>query len=148
MAVDPKTLQTIEEQSSWYASRSRQSRRTYIWLKGIQIVFAAAIPVIAVAVTGDIQRWITAALGALIGIIEGFLQLGQYQQNWLLYRATRAALRREEFLHAACAGPYVGVPDPDRAYIERCDAVISGEHSNWLQTQQQAVSQKRNASAG
>lgn len=69
---------------------------------------AAAIPVSSVATTTDRQKWVVAVLGALIGVIEAVLQLGQYQQNWLLYRATREALRREDFLYSAKAGPYAG----------------------------------------
>jgi hypothetical protein len=109
-------------------------------LKGTQIVFAAAIPVIAVAGAHEAQRWATAVLGALIGILEGFLQLGQYQQNWLLYRSTRQALKREEFLHAGKAGPYAGVADPDTLFVVRSDNIISGENATWLATQEQASS--------
>jgi hypothetical protein len=77
--------------------KSQKNRTMYVRLKGVQIVLAAAIPVVSVAAASDPQRWTSAGLGAPIGIVEGFLQLGQYQQNWLLYRATREALKREEF---------------------------------------------------
>jgi Protein of unknown function (DUF4231) len=146
--LDPKVLENLSAQSSWYGARSQRNRSIYIRLKGIQIIFAAAVPVVAVAAPGNIQRWTVAVLGALIGIVEGFVQLGQYQQNWLLYRATRESLKREEFLHGAGAGPYAGIPDPDTVYIERCDAIMSGEHAKWLTTQEQMVSQKQDGSLG
>ena len=139
---DSTPFEKLSMQSSWYGERARQSRSRYILLKSTQILFAAAIPVVAVAGLSNTQRWATAILGTLIGVIEGLIQLGQYQQHWLLYRATREALKREEFLHSAKAGPYAGVPDPDRLYFERCDSIISGENSKWLVSQEQAGSKK------
>lgn len=133
----------IAKQSTWYGDKSQKNRTMYVRLKGLQIVLAAAIPVVSVAAASDPQRWTSAGLGALIGIVEGFLQLGQYQQNWLLYRATREALKREEFLYAAGAGPYAGVAGKDELYIERCDAIMSGENAKWLATQQKAASEKK-----
>jgi hypothetical protein len=137
-AVETTTpLQKIAEQSSWYGERARRNRSVYNWLKGAQIVVAAAIPVVSVAAPADVQRLINAILGALVGIIEGLIQLGQFQQNWLRYRATREALKREEFLHSANAGPYTGVASPEILFVERCDAIISGENTKWLTSQEQ-----------
>jgi hypothetical protein len=113
-----------------------------VWLKITQIDFAAAIPVVSVAGAENVQRWITAALGALIGILEGLIQLGQYQLNWLLYRATREALKPEDFMHSGKAVPYPGAPDPDALFIERCDSIMSGKNLKWLASQEQAASTK------
>ena len=98
----------IAQEAKYYGERARSNRRIYLTMKGIQIVFAAAIPVIGVFTSGDIQRYASSILGALVGVIEAILQLGQYQQNWLLCRATREALRREEVLHLENAGPVGG----------------------------------------
>jgi hypothetical protein len=133
----------IAKQSTWYGDKSQKNRTTYVRLKSTQLILAAAIPVVSVAAASNPQRWTSAGLGALIGIVEGFLQLGQYQQNWLLYRATREALKREEFLYSAGAGPYAGADNKDGLYIERCDAIMSGENSKWLATQQQTASEKK-----
>ena len=137
---DPTALEKITQQSSWYGRRARYNRSVYVVLKGVEILFAAAIPVVSVAAAGEAQRWTNAGLGALIGIIEGLLQLGQYQQNWLLYRATRESLKREDLLHSGKAGPYSGAADPDALFIERCDSIISGEHSKWVMSQDQSAS--------
>jgi Protein of unknown function (DUF4231) len=132
-------LDRIREQSAWYGTKARWNRSTYVAFKIVQIVMAASIPVVSVAVAGDVQRWMSAILGALIGIIEAVLQLGQYQRNWLTYRATREALRREDFLHSAKAGPYTDQTNPDGIYVERADAIISGESAKWLVSQEQQI---------
>ena len=139
---DSTPFEKISEQGKWYSERARRNRSRYTALKTTQIVLAAAIPVVSVAAMADVQRWISAILGALIGIIEGVIQLGQYQQNWLLYRATREALKREEFLYSAKAGPYAGIPDVDKLYVERSDAIISGENVKWLSSQEKPGAQK------
>ena len=142
-AKSATTFDRITNQSKWYGDKSQKNRTIYVRLKSAQLILAAAIPVVSVAAASNPQRWTSAGLGALIGIVEGFLQLGQYQQNWLLYRATREALKREEFLYSAGAGPYAGAASKDALYIERCDAIMSGENSKWLATQQQAASEKK-----
>jgi hypothetical protein len=136
MASDGTVYEKLAQQSEWYGNRAKHNRRLFVLLKGMQIIFAAAIPVVSVAGAADVQRWATAALGALVGIFEGFIQLGQYQQNWLVFRATREALKREEFLFSAKAGPYSGVPELDALYANRCDAIISGENTKWLSSQE------------
>src|SRR5258708_35423318 len=140
---DSPPFEMVSQQSTWYGELAHRDRSSYIALKTIQIIVAAAIPVVAVGAVGDIQRWTSAISGALVGIIEGVIQLGQYQQNWLLYRATREALKREELLHSGKAGPYAGVPDPDALLIERSDAIVSGENSRSLASQEQAASRKQ-----
>lgn len=140
--ADSASLEEISKRSKWYGDKAQAKRSTYIRLKGLQVVLAAAIPLISVAAASEWQRWANASMGALIGIIEGFLQLGQYQQNWLLYRATRESLKREELLHTAGVGPYATVANKDDLYVERCDAVMAGENSQWVLTQQQGKSNK------
>jgi hypothetical protein len=139
---DSTAFEKVDEQSKWYGARARHNRAWYTALKTTQMVVAAAIPVVSVAASGNPQRWTSAILGALIGVLEGVIQLGQYQQNWWLYRATREALKREEFLHSAKAGAYSDVPDPDKLYVERSDAIISGENTKWIASQEQSDSKK------
>ena len=105
-------------------------------VKTAQIVMAAAIPASAALVPDEkLIKYISAALGALIGIIEGVLQLGHYHENWVSYRATREALKREDLLFQGNAGPYATSEGPERLFIERSDVIMSGESANWLNSQ-------------
>jgi len=128
----------IVEQSNWYGKKARNNRRFYIVMKTGEIVLAAAIPVVSVFGDAAFQRPVTALLGALVGVIEGVLNLGQYQQNWLVYRAAREALRREELLFSEGAGPYAQAgPQASQLFVERADAIISGENTKWVVAHQQ-----------
>ena len=114
MATASTVFEKLAQQSEWYGQRAHRNRARFVLLKGMQIVFAAAIPVVSVATLGDKQRWVTATLGALVGIFEGFIQLGQYQQNWLISGNPRSPeargilVQRESrpvFRRAGCGRP-------------------------------------------
>jgi len=134
---DPNLIENIRQQAIWYGRRARRNQVLFMSLKTTQLVLAAAIPVLALAAAERVQ-WATAVLGAMVGILESVLQLGQFQQTWLLFRSTREALRREDFLHLAKAGPYAADPDPDRLYAVRADAIMAGENTKWLQAAKEA----------
>ncbi|MDW5592928.1 DUF4231 domain-containing protein [Conexibacter stalactiti] len=126
----------LEEQIAWYDRKSGHSQRCFKALKVLQIVIAAAIPVVAGA-SGDAWRWLVAIGGAAIVVLEGFQQLFQYQQNWATYRSTCERLKHEKFLCAAGAGPYAGAPRPGAMLAERVEGLVSQEHAAWASTQRQ-----------
>lgn len=127
------------ERSEWYGRKARSNRAVYMGLKVGEIVLAGAIPVVAVFGDATFQRPTTAVSGALVGIIEGVLSLGQYQQSWLLYRATREALKREELLFSEGAGPYSQAgAQAAIVFAERSDAIMSGENAKWVASHQQS----------
>jgi hypothetical protein len=138
-----QAIEAVLKQSGWYGDRAQSNQKIFVCLKTFQLAMAAAIPVVALASSGNIERWTSAVLGALIGIVEVVLQLGQLQQNWLLFRAAREALRSEELLHSAGAGPYAALPVSDAAFVERCAAIMSGENSKWLTAKQQVLPAKQ-----
>ncbi len=135
-ARDPgPTLDRLEKQIDWYDLRSRKSQRRYKQLKILQMLVAAALPLLAAF---DAAAWTSAAAGSALLLLEGVQQLGQYQQNWLAYRSTCEQLRHEKFLHAADAGVYADVPDPDRLLAERLEGLVPQEHAKWVGTQTRA----------
>ena len=88
-AADP-VLERLDDQIAWYGRKSGEAQRRFKWLKGLQLATAADIPV---AATLSAHAGVLAAQGAAIVMIEGFLQLNQYQQNWSAYRSTAESLK-------------------------------------------------------
>ena len=123
------TFDRLEDQIGWYDRRSRTNQRLFKLVKGVQLIAAAAIPVVA---TLDGHPAIPAALGALIVVLEGFQQLNQYQQNWSAYRSTCEALKHEKYLFLAHAGPYAGSEDGRPLLADRIEGLISQEHAKWV----------------
>jgi len=128
------TLERLAENLNWYAAKSTRNKTWFQTLKIVTIVSAALIPVLS---TGGIPHGsqASAGLGVLIAVIESLQQLKQYHDNWINYRATEAALKHEQYLYLARAGPYRGVDSPQPLLSERVEAIVSLEEKGWVSTQ-------------
>jgi len=132
-ALDPDTagdpiFDRLEKEIEWYSRKSARCQRLYKWLKFVEIVAAAAIPLLA---GFDVRNEYLAVLGALIVVLEGLQHVNQYQSNWITYRSTCEALKHEKFLYLARAGPYEG-ERPHSLLAERIESLISQEHAKWV----------------
>ena len=122
------TWERLEDQVAWYDRKSTGSQRAFKRLKVLQLLAAAMVPV---AASVEAAVWITGGLGALVVVVEGIQQLGQYQQNWTNYRSTCEALKHEKYLYLAGAGHYHASEDPERMLAERIEGLVSQEHAKW-----------------
>jgi hypothetical protein len=132
-ALDPAAggdpiFSRLEDEIRWYSRKSARCQRLYKWLKFVEIVAAAAIPLLA---GFDTPVEVLAVLGALIVVLEGLQHVNQYQSNWITYRSTCEALKHEKFLYLARAGPYE-VERPHSLLAERIESLISQEHAKWV----------------
>jgi Protein of unknown function (DUF4231) len=127
------TLDRLDNEISWYDSRSNYSQKMYKGLKLAELLAAAGVPLCA-GLTPN--AWVAGALGAAVVVLEGLLHLNQYHNNWMSYRSTAEALKHEKYLHAAKAGPYAISAAPDALLAERVEGVISQQHAKWV-TQQE-----------
>jgi Protein of unknown function (DUF4231) len=134
------TMERLDDQIGWYGDRSSWNQRCYKTLKVIVIVVAASIPVLSGLPTdmpeGALLRWVLGVLGALVAIIEGIQQVYQFHTNWISYRATGEALKREKFLYLAKAGPYAAAADSNVLLAERIEALMTQENAKWLSSQE------------
>src|SRR3954462_15487454 len=123
----------LEEQIGWYSKGARRNRRWYLRIKLVQIVSAAAIPVLAAT---SLPTWVAGGLGALIVVLESVQQLFQFHSNWTHYRSTSEALKHEKYLYVAQAGAYATAKDPACLLAERVESRVSQEHAAWATEQQ------------
>jgi hypothetical protein len=138
-AADEKspTLERLDDQIGWYGRNSKTAQLRYKFLKIIQVIVAALIPLIAVfPVPEPISKWAVALLGLIVLIVEAVQQLNQYQENWISYRSTCEALKHEKYLFLAGAGPYAGTGKQLALLADRIEGLISQEHAKWVSAQQ------------
>ncbi len=138
--ADP-TLDRLEDQINWYGRRSGYNRRMYKWLKGVEIVAAALVPL---AAGFHFPAPLTGSLGVLIAVLEGLMQLNQYLQNGISYRSTCEALKHEKYLYLASAGPYA-IDDRAHAHAklaERVESLVSQENAQWTAVQERQAQPK------
>lgn len=136
MGTEDFTLQRLEDQIAWYDHKSGVAQRRFKWLKGTQLVSAAAIPVVA---TLGAHAAVAGTLGGLVVVLEGLQQLNQYQQTWQAYRSTCESLKHEKYLFLAGAGPYAGAERPIPLLADRIEGLISQEHAKWVSAREEAV---------
>jgi len=136
--TDP-TLERLEDQINWYDRKSNQNHRVYKWLKIIEIVAAALVPLFAGL---HMPAAVTGSLGVLIAVLEGLLQLNQYHHNWIAYRSTCESLKHEKYLYLAKAGPYSTAATAHALLAERIESLVSQEHAKWAAGQEEAGKQK------
>ena len=129
----------LVDQLDWYDRKSTAAQRAFTRLKVVELIIAAAVPV--VAGTGR-SPWLTASLGAAVLVLEAVQQLFQWQTNWVLYRSTVEALKHEKFLFLSCAGPYAS-PDRLRVLAERVEGLVSQEHAEWTEGRERAETDRR-----
>jgi hypothetical protein len=123
----------LEDQLSWYDSKSNHCQKWYKGLKVLQIVLAVSIPVTS-HLEPSLAKWLTSVAGALIAILEGVQHVNQYSMLWIMYRSTAEHLKHEKYLFLSAAGPYKGLADADRLVMlaERVEEHVSTEHANWF----------------
>jgi hypothetical protein len=136
VAAHDITLERLEDQIAWYDRKSGEAQRRFKLLKAAQLVAAAAIPIVA---TLEAHPAFAATLGGLVVVVEGFLQLNQYQQNWSAYRSTCESLKHEKFLYLANAGPYSGNGNTHAVLADRIEGLISQEHAKWVSARDEAT---------
>jgi hypothetical protein len=132
----------LEDQIAWYDRKSLYNQHTYKRLKMIEIAAAAMIPFIAVSKLPH-SAITTGLLGVIVTIIEGAVQLNQYQQNYVSYRSTCEALKHEKFTFLVQAGSYAGVANPRALLAERVESLVSQEHSKWASNQKPEIAPKQ-----
>jgi hypothetical protein len=114
---------------AWYDKRAGQNKWSHY---GISLyLFAASAFLTAVSGLPEWKVWATlAAAGA--SIAAATLSLFKCQENWLGYRATWDALKREPHLRIAGLGEYAAAPDNNALFVRRVEDLVSREGAQWL----------------
>jgi Protein of unknown function (DUF4231) len=130
-------VERLDDQISWYDNGSKRNQRRFKWLKYVEIVAAALIPILAAF--GGVPRWVAAILGGVVVVCESILHLNKHHENWLAYRSTAEALKHEKFLFQAHAGVYAASANPRVLLAERIEALVTDENTKWISHQQEAA---------
>jgi hypothetical protein len=115
-------------QIEYHSEASRRNQRFYKWLKGAEVVTAAAITYTAWMTS---MSTLTGGLGLVVIAVETLQQINQYQENWIRHRDTCGRLKREKHLFEAKAGPYESSDNIQKLLAERLEEIAEGERSDW-----------------
>jgi hypothetical protein len=65
---------------------------------------------------------LTAGLGALVALAEGWQRIARYSETWMAYGTASERMKREQRLYLNGAGPYRGL-DGDAAFLQLVESV-------------------------
>ncbi|MCE4045575.1 DUF4231 domain-containing protein [Lysinibacillus fusiformis] len=121
----------LDNQINWYDKKSSHFQKVYRCLKGIVIFFSASIPLL-VGFISDYGFWeiVIGAIGVSIAVIEGWLSLTKYHENWIEYRSICETLRHEKYMYLTRTGVY-DIENPFKVLVDRVESIISNETVNW-----------------
>jgi Protein of unknown function (DUF4231) len=117
-------------QRRWYSDRASRFK-THAQVLGLAVVAAGAITAF-LQVFRDVS-WIpvlTALLGAMVAMAEGWRQIARYEESWAGYRLASERMKREQRLYVNGAGEYRGLVDETEAFlrfVEAIEAIVAEE---------------------
>src|SRR5436190_1079885 len=126
--------QDLKGQRRWYSERaSSYKRRTQ--LLGLLILGAGAATSFLQVLALPWVPIVTAALGSVVVLVEGWQRIARYGETWTAYRTASERMKREQRLYVNGAGSYRDVDD-DEAYlrfVEAIEAVLAEEQQIYWQ---------------
>lgn len=136
----------VDDQIHWYEVKSSRNKNYYYVIKVIEMVLAILLPFISRYDSIGELKVITVAgiIGTTIAIIAGLGILFKFHDKWIEYRTTVEALKHEQILFVTKAGPYKN-QNRFPLFVERFEAIISKENTNWAETFKSSEEVKRSS---
>ncbi len=112
----------------FYDDRANNSKKTYRWLSIYIIIISALLtPLIAFIPDNIFWRILSTVLTATIVIATGLLAHLKSHENWLSYRSSWDALKRERRFYETQSGKYRSANNPESLFVEQIESILSKE---------------------
>jgi Protein of unknown function (DUF4231) len=112
----------------FYDQGAKKAKRSFrLFSLYVILVSAGLTLVVTLGPQGDGWRVLAGVLSASISVATACLAQFKYQDNWLCYRGTWDALKRELRLFKAGAGDYKNAANKNSRFVERVEAIQSKE---------------------
>lgn len=121
----------LDDQIKWYSEKSQSAQKWYKSLKIIEFIISASIPVITLIFWDCFfTRYIISTIGALLSFLTALHGLCKWHEQWIKYRRTAEALKREKFLYLTQSGPY-STANAESLLVVHCEQILAAENSLW-----------------
>jgi hypothetical protein len=126
----------LNNQINWYDKKSKNNQKYYKWLKRIEFILSASIPVITLITTiyyndTNIGKITIAIIGSVLTILAAIHGLSDFHEHWIEYRSISETLKHEKYLYLTNSGIYSDSANPFALLVERTEQLISKENVNW-----------------
>lgn len=130
--------QRLDDQINWYDKKSSANQAAYKRLRLIEIIAAAAIPLLAgYRQTSEYVAMTIGVIGLIVAVLAGIVSLYRFQENWREYRAVAESLKQEKYLYLARAEPFNG-DQPFELLVQRVETLLKSETRGWAQAMRAA----------
>jgi len=114
--------QDLKGQREWYGNRA-SAYKNWTQVLGLVVIGAgAATSFLQVFTPASWVPVLTAGLGALVAVAEGWQRIARYGETWIAYRTASERMKRERRLYLNAAGSYRGL-DHDAAFLQLVESV-------------------------
>ena len=143
MTIDAYIEQRLDNQRKYYSDKSGFNQRWYRRLRFSTILLAGLLPFVTAYLDfHPFLKVVAGAMGAAIAIIEGIQHLNKYHDNWVNYRRTSEALKREKIMFQTETGVYAdGATLPK--LVARVENILADENQEWLTYIKSTESEKK-----
>ena len=124
-----------EDQKSWYGNKSKSAKKWHLRFQ-IAIIVATVLVTLLTALgikEIDVTSIVTSIVASLVVVLVSISQLMKFEENWIRYRTTAEALKKEKVFFDTLTGPYSNSENPEQDFVERIESLISVEHQTWFQ---------------
>lgn len=122
----------VDDQIGWFSDKSGANQRRFMRLRFCELVLAASLPFLAGYADLPRMKPVVGIVGVALAVLAGALSLFRFPENWVQYRASSEALKREKFQFLTGAGPYrdqQAFPD----FVARVESLLSAEQAGWIE---------------
>jgi Protein of unknown function (DUF4231) len=119
----------LQDQRQWYGKRASVDKNRAQLLSFVVITAGAATSFFQVFSPAPWLPALTAALGAMVALSEGWQRIARYAETWVAYRTASERMKREQRLYVNGAGAYRRLDDEEAflQFVENIEAVIAEE---------------------
>jgi hypothetical protein len=127
--ADQYFTQDLKDQQQWYGKRATSYKDWTQLLAFVVIAAGAATSFFQVFSPAPWVPPLTAGLGALVALSEGWQRIARYDETWVAYRTASERLKRERRLYVNGAGAYRGLEDEAAflQFVESVEAILAEE---------------------
>jgi hypothetical protein len=139
-AFDKYVSGRFAQMLKFYDDRSAANKAGYRALSVFTIVASAGlVPLLAFA--PPTYRLFETLVSSSLVMATALLGHFKFHENWLSFRASWDAMRREEQYHHACIHDYKSHPDPNALFVERVEAIMAREGAEFFMRHEHADKQ-------
>lgn len=128
---DEYIKERYEDQVNWYDKKAIRYKNFNDRFRILTILVGSVVPVLAL-MDYPLARTLTVILSALVAILMGVLNYFKFEEKWHNYRSTCETLKKEKYYYQYKINEYGDTKNPDELFIQRVEAIISREHTQWL----------------